>query len=128
MVLVEEQKAGFVMFFTGALLISALLLELGVFTGYVLWGLLIIILAIVVLFIYIRLLKTPVKIEQDERTSMCSLRATRNSYFVAMMTIAFWAALIAIGAHIDALWPIFMVWGFSMAAYGVSYILCTEAV
>jgi hypothetical protein len=58
---------------------------------------------------------------QDERSAMCSLKATRNAFLIALVFLAIYMIFGQMGAPLVKISALQSVWGISVAAYTVSY-------
>jgi hypothetical protein len=100
----------------------ALLLVSGVYPRYVLWTTVALVILISGIMAYAWLAKKKPGEIQDERSALCSLRASRNGFVTAMLLMALLAAAVSMGAPFSVLVIAQMVWGLSMAAYLLSYL------
>ncbi len=106
----------------------ALLLVTGIYPQYVLWATIALTALIIGLMAYAVLTKRPAGEVQDERSALCSMKASRNGFIAAVLLIALLAAAVAIGAQYSIIAFVQIVWGLSVAAYFLSYLYYKRAV
>jgi predicted exporter len=58
---------------------------------------------------------------QDERTAMCSLKATRNAFLITLVSLTIYMVFGQMGAPLVKILALQSIWGISVAAYTVSY-------
>jgi hypothetical protein len=58
---------------------------------------------------------------QDERSALCSLKATRNAFVIALLALAVYMIFGWLGAPLEKIQALQAVWGFALTGYTVSY-------
>jgi Flp pilus assembly protein TadB len=122
----EEQKVGWVTLFTSIVMVITVWMTVAEvdksFVRIMIAGYVIIFVAIVAAGFYERRVKKAEPEPQDERSAMCSLKATRNTFLFALVLMAVYMILGSIGAPLAKILALQTIFGISLAVYSLSYL------
>jgi hypothetical protein len=122
----EEQKVGWVTLFTSIVMVMTVWMTVAevdkslvpiMIAAYV-----IVFVAIAAAGIYERRVKKVATEPQDERSALCSLKATRNAFLSALVLMAVYMICGSMGAPLAKMLAIQTIFGISMAVYTLSYL------
>ncbi|MGE5548883.1 MAG: hypothetical protein ACM3RR_00130 [Bacillota bacterium] len=122
----EEQKVGWITLFTSIVMVVTTWITIAevdkslvriIMAGYV-----IILVTIVAVGIYERRVKKVKPEPQDERSALCSLKATRNAFLCALVLMAVYMVLGSLGAPLAKILALQTIFGISLAVYSISYL------
>lgn len=126
----EEQKVGWVTLFTSiVMVVTAWITIAGIDQSLVrimIAGYAILFAVIVAAGIYERRVKKAKPEPQDERSAMCSLKATRNAFLFGLVLMAVYMVLGSMGAPLAKILALQTIFGISLAVYSVSYLYYTR--
>ncbi|OPY27265.1 MAG: hypothetical protein A4E28_02083 [Methanocella sp. PtaU1.Bin125] len=122
----EEQKVGWIAWLTSIVMVITAWMTVAevdrsmvqiMIAGYV-----VIFLAIVVAGVYQTRIKKVKPEPRDERSALCSLKATRNAFLSGLVLMAFYMLVGQLGAPLTKILALQTIFGISLAMYSLSYL------